>query len=320
MISPNVAVVIVNWNGASDTALCLDSLDRVRGEWSECIVVDNGSADGSADGVRDAFPWARLLETGANLGYAGGNNRGIEEALRRGADFVLVLNNDTVVAEGMIERLRLALEQDARIGIAGPEVHRRNPPGQFWYAGGRVSRSPFRARHLSQQPPAGRPLAVDYLPGCALLFSRATLERVGLFEERFFLTWEDTDLAARARHAGLTSSVVPGAVVQHAGSISFQRIFSPLYCYYYFRNMLLFARRHFPVLQRPAAYRHAVGFAYRTVEQGKTAEDRRRMGRAAALGIAHFVVGRFGAAPERYTRVALRRRLDAHVAPSREVH
>jgi hypothetical protein len=312
MSAEGTAVIVLNWNGAADTRSCLRSLEAARRDWSHCIVVDNASTDRSVEMVRREFPWAELIEAGGNLGYAGGNNLGMRAALAGGAREILILNNDATIDAGTIEPLREAVRRDPAIGIVGPVVHHANG---FSYAGGRLSRRPFRVWEIDDSTIAASPdpVDVDYVPGCAMFLGREALDRIGLLDERFFLTWEDTDLGARAIAQGLRCVVVGGSRIHHEGSQSFDRIFSPLYSYYYFRNMLLFAHLHFPPADRPAAYRNAVGYTRKAFRLAHRAGNFPATLVAVALAFLHFGVGRFGAAPEALTRQALRAR--TKVAP-----
>jgi hypothetical protein len=292
------AAIVLNWNGGADTLRCLSSLEAVRAEWWKTIVVDNGSEDGSPDRILRDFPWVELVPTGSNLGYAGGNNTGIRMALALGAEEVFVLNNDATVAPGTIAGLAAAARRDPSLGLVGPAVYRAD--GTFWHAGGRISWRPFRAEERADVPlaEAGAPRLVDYVPGCALLARAEVLSRIGLFDERLFLTWEDTELALRARAIGFRAAVLPAVRVEHLGSRSFERLFSPLYSYYYFRNMLLVARLHLPRGERARAYRDALEFARRVVRRRAGDSGRIRLTRAIVLGFVHFALGRFGEAPK----------------------
>lgn len=293
------AVVIVNWNGLAHTRDCLRSLEAVREEWSACIVVDNGSTDGSAEALSREFPWARVVQAGANLGYAGGNNLGMKLALEDGADWLFLLNNDATVAEGSVARLREAVASDSNVAFAGPLVYRADQPERFWYAGGKLTRRPFRVREITRpaMAEATEAVPVDYVPGCAVFLSRAVAEEIGLLDERFFLTWEDTDWSARAAERGRGRVVVPRAKVWHVGSQSFDGFFSPLYGYYYFRNMMLFARLHFSPSERWRAYRDVFNFARVVFVRCWQEERGVAIVPAAWLGFLHYAAGRFGPAP-----------------------
>lgn len=288
----SAAAIIVNWNGLAETRRCLESLAP---ENVTTFVVDNASRDGSVTALRREFSSTRVVEAPENLGYAGGVNLGLRTALRENHTELLILNNDTRVEPGMTSALRGAAA-DPAIGLAGPLVLRDD--GSFWYAGGSISRRPFRVREITDPARAHSEegALVDYVPGCAIWIRRDALERIGLLDERFFLMWEDTDWSMRAAKLGYRNVVVPGARVRHLGSRAFEGQFSALYCYYFLRNMLLFARTHFPRRDRPSAYRNAVGYA-RGVTRRTPAPSRRRVGFAFGLALAHFSIGRYGPAP-----------------------
>src|SRR6266700_7063458 len=109
--SPRVAVIVLTWNGREDTLLCLESLRSVDYPNWEVLVVDNGSEDGTVDAIHQEHPWVTVVETGANLGFAGGNNVGIQEALKRDAELILLLNNDTTVAPDLLQAFARAADE-----------------------------------------------------------------------------------------------------------------------------------------------------------------------------------------------------------------
>jgi GT2 family glycosyltransferase len=133
---PRVTVVVLNWCDAPSTAACLASLRACTYPELSILLVDNGSPDGSGDELRDLFPDVGFLQTGENLGYTGGNNRGIRRALEEGADHVLVLNHDTLVEPGAVGLLVETAEAEERAGAVAPTIVRMNDPARIWYAGG----------------------------------------------------------------------------------------------------------------------------------------------------------------------------------------
>ena len=293
------AVIVLNWNDREQTCACLATVEAIRDEWWRCYVVDNASTDGSQEAVRSRFPWARLIQAPSNLGYAGGNNLGLRAALDDGAEAVFVLNNDTTIAPGTLGDLRSSLT-DPSVGLSGAIIYRSDGDGGFWYAGGEISRRPYAAQELRDASVADAegPTEVGYVPGCALTARRDVLERIGLFDERFFFSWEDSDLSARSAEAGFRNIVVPRTKVCHEGSRAFEGTFSPAYSYYYFRNMLLYARLHFPPAERPRAYRDTVRFA-RRVYRRRRRQGSRDLLPALLLAFGHFAIGRYGIAPRR---------------------
>ena len=137
-----VAILVLNWNGKDDTARCLDSLRRLhapREAEIQVLVVDNGSTDGSVETLRERYPWARIVETGRNLRYAGGNNAGLRVALAEGADFVMLLNNDTEVDPGLVGELLEEADRSPGAGLFGPLI--LDASRRVWFGGGGVNLS-----------------------------------------------------------------------------------------------------------------------------------------------------------------------------------
>lgn len=219
-------VVVLNWNGATDTLAALDSLARCRmpeGWTLHPLVVDNGSHDGSPDRIAATRPDVELLRLPENLRFAGGNNPGIARALERGAAAVMLLNNDVEADPGLLERLLVALEQE-RGGAASPLIYFGPPTDRIWYAGGRLvvaaghaSHRGLRTRDLGQYREVER---TGYLTGCCLVAPAATWRAVGALDERYFIYAEDADWSLRARAAGLDLLFVPGALLWHKVSSS----------------------------------------------------------------------------------------------------
>lgn len=246
MSSPCVVTVILNTNRRDDTLQCLESLYRNAYPNQQVIVLDNASTDGSATAIRERFPQAVLIQLEQNLGYAGNNNVGIEAALRRGADWVFVLNEDTILAPDCIERLVSAGEESERIGLAGPMVYHYDEPEMIQSAGGKLD-AKWAALHIGQNElDAGQYRTVrdmDWVSGCALLVRRKTIEEIGALDERFFYYWEETDWCTRAREHDWRIIHVPQAKLWHKGV---QRNYqpSPNVTYYATRNRLLFLCKH----------------------------------------------------------------------------
>jgi GT2 family glycosyltransferase len=251
----HLAIVILNWNQADLTLRCLASLEAAGAvACTEVLVVDNGSTDDSVAQIRAAYPDVTVIETGANLGYAGGNNVGIRRALEGGAEAVLILNNDTWVEPGCIEALQAALKADPAAGIATPLITEMDAPERIWALGMALDGRTASFTRLHAGEPVGRwrgqpPLPVDAASGSAMLATREVFERVGLLEERFFLYYEETDWCLRVRRAGYRILGVPSAVVQHQVSATLGST-SPAIDYYMLRNHLYLIGRHWRQPQR----------------------------------------------------------------------
>lgn len=257
---PYVCAVVLNWNGWQDTARCLASLRDSVGVDLHVVVVDNGSTDGSPKHLAPLLPtpWGELIRAGRNLGFTGGVNLGLRRAVERGADYAFLLNNDATVAPDGIVRLVTAAASHPDVGCAGPKIVWADEPGRLWSAGMSIS-WPRAAIHAHRDEPDdgrydGRRL-VQGLSACALLITRAALERVGLLDERYFAYYEDIDWCLRARQAGLRALYVGDACAAHRGSVTTNRgagrSQSALANYYGARNGLLFMSTHAPRALRP---------------------------------------------------------------------
>jgi hypothetical protein len=246
MSSPKVITVILNTNRREDTLACLGSLAESSYPNHKIIVLDNASSDGSVAAIRQAFPEVELVSLTANLGYAGNNNVGIIEAVAQGADWVFVLNEDTILAPDCLAEMVRIGEGDGRIGIVGPMVYHHNEPQLIQSAGGALGPH-WESRHIAQnEPDAGqfdRPRHVDWISGCAIMVRTAVIEQVGPLDERFFYYWEETEWCLRARRAGWRVVHVPTARLWHKGV---QRDYrpGPNVTYYSTRNRFLMMSKH----------------------------------------------------------------------------
>lgn len=227
-MEPLVVVVVLNWNRPLETTDCIASL--LAGDYprQQILVVDNGSSDGSVGKLRQRFGGQiEIVETGANLFYAGGNNVGLEWALKAGADWTLILNNDTLVAPDMMGRLVQAALDHPRAGILAPMIYFGHDRSRIWALGGR------RRRWLLTPLEIGRgemdcdqfvtPFSVDYVTGCAMLVRRDVLTQVGLLDTSYRMYYEDADFCVRVQKAGFELWVEPRAKMWHLVSVSAKR-------------------------------------------------------------------------------------------------
>jgi GT2 family glycosyltransferase len=241
-----VTIVVLNWNGLKDTMDCLGSLNQLDYENYEVVVVDNGSVDESVPVIRERFPGVTVIENGENLGYTGGNNVGLCHSMAQGADYTLLLNNDTLVHPAFLRLLVDAVKAEPTVGIAGPTIYYHERPDVIWSAGGAIDwrRGNTRMVGLGERDEGQlgqMPRTVDFVTGCALLVKRTVMERVGLLDERFFAYYEEAEWCVRARRAGFKVIHVPRAKVWHKIPLD-ARDSSPLVHYYMTRNRLLFLK------------------------------------------------------------------------------
>jgi GT2 family glycosyltransferase len=251
-MKPKVDIILVNWNRADLTIECLRSLKAIDYPDHELIIVDNASTDGSAGVLKSSFPDARLFVNDRNLGFAGGNNVGVRYAVDNNADYVLLLNNDTEVDPRFLSELVAATEADPKIGIAGSKIYYFSEPRRLWYAGGSVDLWTGDTHHIGENElDAGQydvAKDTDYVSGCAMLIKRRVLEEIGLFDERMFLYYEDSDYCMRARRHGYRVVYVPSSVVWHKVSSTTGKV-KDLQLFYGTRNMLIFEKRNAGLLR-----------------------------------------------------------------------
>ncbi|MFQ3661911.1 MAG: glycosyltransferase family 2 protein [Chloroflexaceae bacterium] len=245
---PRVAIIVLTYNGVEDTLACLASLERLDypRERYRVVVVDNASQDGTPAAVRAAFPetFVFVVENGANLGFAAGNNVGLRYALAQGFDYALLLNNDTEAAPDLLSALVAAAESDPRAGAVGPIIYYHAAPARVWSAGGWIDWEQGISRMEGEVEDRGQFTAtreVDFVTGCAMLLRRAALERAGLLDERFFMYFEETEWCVRARRAGFRILFVPQAKLWHKIPLN-ARFDKEYLAYYMTRNRLLFLR------------------------------------------------------------------------------
>jgi GT2 family glycosyltransferase len=253
----NVWTVVLNWNGAADTAACLESLRSVRVPegvaWTR-VVIDNGSTDGSLERLPAQFPEVRFVGTGANLRWAGGNNKGLALALDGGADGVLLLNNDTALEPDCLVHLLDAVHAHSEGGLFGPTILSWDGT-KVWSAGGDWSPWLGWGSHRKlgwpwSDPPANaRVEPCGYLTGAALYVTRPCLESVGFLDEGYYLYGEDADWCLRARATGFRCLYVPNAVLRHRVSGSSGPA-SPFKAYHRTRAGMRLAARHAKGLAR----------------------------------------------------------------------
>lgn len=246
MTEPRIVSVILNTNRRADTLACLAALHASTYANHGIIALDNASTDGSVDAIRAAFPDVQIVALQHNRGYAGNNNVGIQIALDHGADWVFVLNEDTVLAPDCLTQLIAAAADEPQVGIVGPMVYHYDEPNVIQSAGGQLTRD-WQSRHLGQNEPDvqrwTQPHTVDWISGCAILVRRAVIEQIGALDERFFYYWEETEWCLRTQRHGWRIVHVPQAHLWHKGV---QRDYrpGPHVTYYNTRNRFLLLHTH----------------------------------------------------------------------------
>jgi GT2 family glycosyltransferase len=215
---PQVWCVVLNWNGANYTIGCLTALKTCAYPNLKVMVVDNGSTDDSVSRIKVAYPDILLLQNEENLGFAGGNNVGIRYALERGADYVWLLNNDTIPAPDALSALVAKVSSDHRIGAVASICYYADAPSTVQAWGGSRVNLWIGYSGLSRVPREDD--WFDSLNGTSILISRAALKDVGLLDEAFFVYWEDTEFCLRLRKKGWRIAAAADSHVLHKVSAS----------------------------------------------------------------------------------------------------
>lgn len=242
-MEPVISVIIVNYNGDRFLDGCLSSLYQQTFKNFEIILVDNGSTDGSVAHIRTQFPSVKIIETGKNFGFSGGANSGIKNS---NSEFILTLNNDTMVDPHLLEELQKPMHSDPRVGMCASKI--LFPDRSINSTGICISRSGAAWDRGIYEPDDGRYDKVEEVFGpCAgsALYRRAMLDEIGIFDEDFFIYMEDVDLAFRGRLSGWKCIYVPTARIihEHGGTAG---INSDLSVFYSNRNLLWNVIKNFP--------------------------------------------------------------------------
>lgn len=241
-----VAIVILNWNRAEDTLACLQSVAGINYPEVRVIVVDNGSTDNSPAAIRSTSSDIQFLEMKENLGYAQGNNVGIRAAIEGGADFVLLLNNDAILATDALTHLVSIAERYPNATFFGPRIIHADRPNHIQSTGGTLDwlwRSRQRGLDEEDRGQYGTVQEVDYVIGAAVLVRTAPLAQIGLLDPDFFMYREDVDWCLRARKHGCQVLYVPEACAWHRSHhVREQEL--PRITYYMTRNSLLLLKKN----------------------------------------------------------------------------
>ena len=245
--------VLVNWNGWSETVECLQSCFRLSGVNNVVLVVDNGSTDGSVGHLRRLFPGLRVIENNANLGFAGACNVGIRAAMQADAEFVWLLNNDTVADSAALAELINALRSCPTAAFAGSKIFYASRPNVIWFAGGELPTLGSEPLHYGlDESDGGRyddATACGFITGCSLLARTTAIAEIDVMPEDYFVYWEDVDWNERAAVAGMPRIYVPTSRVWHKVGASSQGKTgqrNPAMDRYVMRNFILFHRQHRP--------------------------------------------------------------------------
>jgi GT2 family glycosyltransferase len=287
-----LAVIILNWNAAADTVRCVQHIAAWKRLRPTIWVVDNASHDDSVQVIFRECPHVRLICNATNLGFAGGNNRGIVEALAAGDAPIMLLNNDAHIDEENVARLLETLQADEQIGFIGPLLF--DEEERLLSAGGK---SPLHHHSHIYELPAGEPVyTVEYVPGTVMIGRAEVFRTVGLLDEDYFFSTEVADLCMRAGRRGYVSVIDARARASHTLDRS-SNLRRTLHTYYIVRNRFLVIRKLYP--ERQASLRgfwalYSLALCFKVLLSGQSATAR-----AIWLGLLDGLRGRCGGQNER---------------------
>ncbi len=247
---PKVSIIIAHFDNLPVLLDCLKSCQNVTYPNYEIIIVQNGLRSElsltSMRGLSERV--SKIINLPENIGYACANNLGVIKALDRGADYILLLNDDTIVSSTFLYILIEEAEKSPDVGMLGPKIFYFDDPNKIWFAGAifnwKSCMISFPGADQFEDKREDEPFDSDYITGCALLIKRKVIEKIGLLDERFFLYWEDVDWGLRAKNAGYRNIIVPNAHIWHKVSVSTGGTASPLKAYHKTRSHLFFAKMY----------------------------------------------------------------------------
>jgi len=266
-MSKQLAIVIINWNSFELTKDTLSSLQNTRFKNYDCIVVDNGSHDGSGEDLKNSFPDIILIKSNTNKGFTGGNNIGMEYALSNGYEYIMMLNNDVEVESGFLEPLVQKLNNHPTIGAVQPLIYFHHDKNLIWNAGSKylawiglpLTLLYFRKDENHAQTKIQK--SVDWITGCAFMIRSTVLKQVGTLQEKYFIYYEDVDLSFRIKAAGYTLAYEPSSVIYHIAGQSHKSktkgkegFLNPKVHYLNGRNRIWFLKAHTPIWAIPTTF------------------------------------------------------------------
>lgn len=241
-----VIIILLNYCGTEDTLNCIASLEQIEYDNYEILVVDNASPDNSYEILKEALKDTphTLLKSEFNGGFAKGNNIGIEYAMNHGADYVLLLNTDTLVEKDFLTNLMECYENYPEAGIVGSKILYESKRDYIWYGGGDIDFKRFYGYHYGEkhrdEGQYDKECEVNFITGCVMLIGRDVIKKVGGLPEEYFMYFEDADYCVQVKDAGYKLYYCPNAIVYHKVSASTGGEESPFGIKWGTRNRIIF--------------------------------------------------------------------------------
>src|SRR4030043_889405 len=293
-----ITIVTVHYKGKDLTLQCLQSINKLKsqGVKLETIVVNNNPQE-KIDDLKKKFPQFIFVETKKNLGFVGGYNLGMKKAFDDKADYIFIINNDTILDEDLVVHLFKVAEKKKKAGLLSPKIYftsghefhrdryQESERGKvLWFAGGIIDWQNVLTQHRGvdevDQGQYNQIEATDYISGCAMLIKRKVIEKIGFLDKKYFAYYEDSDYSVRAKKAGFQLLFVPQAKMWHFNAGS-SEVGGSLHDYYLTRNRLLFGFRYAPLRAKMALFKWGL--------------SRLLIGRPwQKIGFRDFLINRFG--------------------------
>lgn len=247
-IDKKVGIILVNYNGKEYNEECINSILDSSYKNIEIIVVDNGSKDGSVEILKEVFKEKiELILTGKNLGFSGANNIGIEKALNDGCDYIVLLNNDTIIDRNLIGNMLIASIEEHN-SVISPKIYYYDNKKIIWSAGADIrwkkGVTDQRGINKIEDGSFNKREEVEFGTGCCLLIPSNIVKKVGMLSEEYFLYYEDTDYCMKIKEGGYKIVYEPTGVLYHKVSASTGGELSVGYIYYNTRNRLIFNNKY----------------------------------------------------------------------------
>jgi len=243
--SPSVYSIVLNYNNYTDTIDTIESVLSLEYDANSILLIENSSDKTIIRNIRTQFPDLATIENEKNLGYAGGNNIGIQKAIASGADYIFLLNNDVKLEKDVLKKCVSAMEKSPGCAACQPIIVTFEDEERIWSAGTQLyfgyPRLFLKGTKLQKNGIKTSPFG---LVGCAILFRRSALQQIGFFDESLFLLHEETDWCIRAKQMNFSLLIISNAIVYHKISTTIG-MFSKIYLYYIGRNWLLVGKKNF---------------------------------------------------------------------------
>ena len=254
MTNKSVAIILLNWNNSDYTVECIKSLFDITYLNKKIIVVDNASTDKSIDNLKQYLPKINIITNEKNLGFTGGNNVGIKMALNEKFDFIMLLNNDTIVDKAFLEPLLSSFEFDT--AAVQPLILNYHNKETIWNCGGHINKtfgifSTYGKNKSIKSFKNKEEKFTEWISGCCFMIRSSAVNEVGLLDDEFFVYFEDVDWSLRLRSKDYKLKIIHKIIIYHHEGVSwknknrsFEGTISPYTHYLNIRNHILILKKH----------------------------------------------------------------------------